>query len=159
MFWIIYKVSFFYMLLHAGFNIFLFVRIQQVCLLRSCILSYINTLRNLIHQPVTYHRINRTKHIRSNTKCHCRRHSEESGCDGQCSEGVKRSLPCVSCGISYADSRLIIPIYGYMDSGSTRYSTINNRHPTTLNNPLFPALDAQSSVNGRHTDMQAIPPT
>ena len=26
-----------------------------------------------------------------------------------------------------------------------------------LNSPLFPALDAQSSVNGRHTDMQAIP--
>ena len=26
-----------------------------------------------------------------------------------------------------------------------------------LNSPLLPALDAQSSVNGRHTDMQAIP--
>ncbi len=26
-----------------------------------------------------------------------------------------------------------------------------------LNMPLFPALTLQSSVNGRHTDMQAIP--
>jgi hypothetical protein len=51
----------------------------------------------------------------------------------------------------------IIPIYGYIDSGSTRYSTINIAQPTILNCHLLPDLATQSSVNGRHTDIQAIP--
>ena len=51
----------------------------------------------------------------------------------------------------------IIPMYGYMDLGSTRYSTINSRQPTTLNIPLLTDLGIQSSVKGRHTDIQAIP--
>ena len=51
----------------------------------------------------------------------------------------------------------IIPIYGYMDSGRIRYSTTNRAHPTMLNIPLFPTRPIQSSVNGRHTDIQAIP--
>ena len=51
----------------------------------------------------------------------------------------------------------IMPIYGYIDSGSTIYITAKIAHPTTLNNALFPILLSTSLENGRHTDMHAIP--
>lgn len=50
-----------------------------------------------------------------------------------------------------------MPIYGYIDSGSTIYITAKIAHPTTLNNALFPILLSTSLENGRHTDMHAIP--
>ena len=51
----------------------------------------------------------------------------------------------------------IIPMYGYIDSGSSKYRIANNRHPTILNAALLPARSLQSSGNGRQTDMLAIP--
>ena len=50
-----------------------------------------------------------------------------------------------------------MPIYGYMDSGRIRYNATKTRLPTILKRPLFSALPMQSPVNGRQTDIQAIP--
>ena len=51
----------------------------------------------------------------------------------------------------------IIPMYGYIDVGRNVYNPINNKHPTILNKPLFPALSVQSFAKGRQTDIQEIP--
>lgn len=113
-----------------------------------------NPLCNLIHYLIADHRISRAKHIRANTKCHCRRHSEKSCCDRECSENVKCSLPCISCGISNSDSTNHSDIQIH---GSRKYQIQYNKEQTSYNIEQPSALEAQSSVNGRHTDMQAIP--
>ena len=173
--WIIWYKRFFFFLFYYNFIFYFFYSLavyiylsckksrnctQQSCFfiireivfpLCSNILSHMNPLCNLIHYLIADQRISRAKHIRANTKCHCRRHSEKSCCDRECSESVKCSLPCISCGISDSDStnHSDIRIHGFR-----KCQIQDNKEQASYNveQPFcFPALDAQSFVNGRHT--------